>query len=51
MKIEYGRNSQSSFMRVALVGEIKKTEEAMLSRNNIEGLLELMWQKEDRFFN
>ena len=47
MKIEYGRNSQSSFMRVALVGEIKKTEEAMLSRNNIEGLLELMWQKED----
>lgn len=47
MKIEYGRNSQSSFMRILLEGEIQKTEEAMLSRNNIEGLLETMWQKED----
>ena len=48
MKIEYGRNSQSSFVRIFLDGEIQKTEEAMLSRNNIEGLLETKWQKEDK---
>ena len=47
MQIEYGRNSQSSFMRILLDGEIQKIEEAMLSRNNIDGLLETMWQKED----
>lgn len=48
MKIEYGRNSQSSFMRVLLEGDLHKIEEAMLSRNDIDGLLETMWQKEDR---
>ena len=47
MKIEYGRNLQSSFMRILLEGEIPKIEEAMLSRNNIEGLIEITWQKED----
>lgn len=48
MKIEYGRNLQTSFMRILLEGELPKTEEAMLSKNNIEGLLETIWQKEDR---
>ena len=48
MKIEYGRNLQSSFMKILLEGEIQKTEESMLSRNNIEGLLETVWQQEDR---
>lgn len=48
MKIEYGRNAQSSFMRIPMEGEIQKTDEEMLGRNKIEGLLEVAWQKEDR---
>lgn len=47
MKIEYGRNSQSSYMRIPMDGEMQKTEEEMLGRNHIEGLLEMSWQKED----
>lgn len=37
-----------SFMRILMEGEIHKTEEAMLGRNQIDGLLEMVWQKEDK---
>lgn len=47
MKIEYVRNLQSSFMRVVLEEELPKTEEEMLERNQIEGLLPVTLQKED----
>ena len=47
MNIEYVRNIQSSFMRVASKTELLKTEEEMLSRNTIEGILKTSWQKED----
>ena len=47
MKIDYIRNMQASFMRLALDGELSKTEAEMLSRNQIEGMLAMTWQKED----
>ena len=50
MKIEYVRNIQSSYMRMTLAGELDKTEEEMLSRNQIEGILGLSWQKEDNSY-
>lgn len=47
MKIEYIRNIQVGYMRVTLSKPLSKTEEEMLTRNTIEGLLPVRWQKEN----
>lgn len=47
MKIEYVRSLRSSSMHIMLDRELQRTEEEMLSRNQIEGLLPIVWQKED----
>lgn len=47
MNIEYIRNMQSSYMSLAAEGVLTQTEEEMLSHNQVEGLLDMTWQKED----
>ena len=47
MKIEYTRNLQSAYMKIALEESLSRTEEEMLSHNRIEGVLPLQWQQED----
>lgn len=47
MKAEYIRNMQASYMRLMSETELSKTEEEMLSHNQIEGILKMSWQKED----
>lgn len=47
MKIEYVRNVQSGYMRIAMTKPLNKMEEEMLVRNKIEGILPVCWQKED----
>lgn len=50
MKIEYMRNMQFGYMRMELERPLSKTEEEMLTHNEIEGLLPVRWQKEnDRY--
>ena len=47
MKIEYIRNMQFGYMRIAVEKPLSKTEEEMLAHNKIEGILPVKWQKED----
>lgn len=47
MKIEYVRNIQVGYMRVTLSKPLNRTEEEMLTRNIIEGVLPVRWQKEN----
>lgn len=47
MKIEYIRNMQFGYMRIAVTEPLSRTEEEMLSHNKIEGILPMRWQKED----
>lgn len=47
MKIEYIRNMQFGYMRIAVAEPLSRTEEEMLLHNKIEGILPMQWQKED----
>ena len=47
MKIEYIRNMQFGYMRIAIAEPLSRIEEEMLSHNKIEGILPIRWQKEN----
>lgn len=47
MKIEYIRQLKNSYMRIELEKGLEQTEEEMLSRNSIQGILPFGWQRED----
>ena len=47
MKIEYVRNIQSGYMRMAVQTPLKEIEEEMLRHNKIEGILPAQWQREN----
>lgn len=47
MKIEYIRNVQCTYMRIAMKEPLNKTEEEMLFYNAIEGILPVRWQQEN----
>lgn len=47
MKIDYVRNLQFAYMRIALEEALSKTEEEMLAHNTIKGFLPIQWQQED----
>lgn len=50
MKIEYLRNIQFGYMRIEVSEPLSKTEIEMLSRNVIEGILPIRWQKENDIY-
>ena len=47
MNIEYVRNLQFGYMRIAAERPLSKLEENMLSANRIEGMLPVQWFRED----
>lgn len=47
MKSEYIRSMQSSFLQLELDVGLNRTEEEMLSNNQIDGILSIGWQRED----
>ncbi len=47
MNIEYIRNVQFGYMRIDLTHSLSRTEEEMLERNRLEGMLPVLQQKEN----
>lgn len=50
MKIEYLRNMQFGYMRIAATEPLSKMEKEMLSHNVIEGILPIRWQQENDLY-